>query len=186
MIEDSHRLVAALVSSLVVATAAAAFSVRRWIPRAASIALGVLAIVAVQIVLGALTVRLQLTPALVVMHLGVATLFLAALVIQAVRAVRGIADAPSTASFHRLVRAAAVATYVMILIGGYVASSGAGLACPDLPFCRGSALLTADAGTLAHMVHRGWALLVTALVLGTAAAVPRRSWWWPWSPRGAG
>lgn len=173
LIEYSHRLVAALVSGLVVATAAAAFSVRRWIPRAASIALGVLAIVAIQIVLGALTVRLQLTPALVVMHLGVATLFLAALVIQAVRTVRGIADAPSTASFHRLVRAAAVATYAMILIGGYVASSGAGLACPDLPFCRGSALLTADAGTLVHMVHRGWALLVTALVLGTAAAVPR-------------
>jgi len=176
LIEYSHRLVAALVSGLVVATAAAAFSVRRWIPRAASIALGVLAIVAVQIVLGALTVKLQLTPALVVMHLGVATLFLAALVFQAVGAVRGIADAPPAASsFHRLVRAAAAATYVMILIGGYVASSGAGLACPDLPFCRGAALVTPDAGALVHMLHRGWALLVTALVLGTAAAVPRGS-----------
>src|SRR5689334_15943989 len=52
LIEYSHRLVAALVSGLVVATAAAAFSVRRWIPRAAPIALGVLAIVAIQIVLG--------------------------------------------------------------------------------------------------------------------------------------
>ncbi len=179
LVEYSHRLVAALVSGLVMATAVAAFSVRRWIPRAAPIALGALTIIAVQIVLGALTVKLKLTPALVVMHLGVATLFLAALVIQAVGAVRGIADAPPVASsFHRLVRAAAVATYVMILIGGYVASSGAGLACPDLPFCRGTAILTRDAGALVHMLHRGWALLVTALVLGAAATVP------PWAGRG--
>jgi heme o synthase len=173
LIEYSHRLLAAVVSGLVLVTVVAAFHVRRLASRAASMALWILGILAVQIVLGALTVKLQLTPVLVVAHLGVAALFLAALVIQAVGALRETADvAPVAPSFHRLVQAAAVATYIMMLIGGYVASSGAGLACPDLPLCRQSALLLPDPGAQAHMLHRGWALLVTALVAATAAAAP--------------
>ncbi|HLW61047.1 MAG TPA: heme o synthase [bacterium] len=174
LIEYSHRLVAALVSVLVVATVLAAYRVRRAVPGAASTALWMLAIVVVQIILGALTVKLALTPALVVMHLGVATLFLAGLVIQAAGAVRGTAGAPPPpGSFHRLVQAAVAATYVMILIGGYVAASGAGLACPDLPLCRGPVLLPADPGTHIHMLHRAWALLVLGLVLATAASASR-------------
>ncbi|TMI83662.1 MAG: protoheme IX farnesyltransferase, partial [Bacillati bacterium ANGP1] len=70
LIEYSHRLAAALVSGLVVATALAAAGVRRWLPQAVPTALSVLGIVAVQIILGALTVKLELTPALVVTHLG--------------------------------------------------------------------------------------------------------------------
>ncbi len=174
LIEYSHRLVAASVSLLVLLTAIAAFLVRTQRPRAAATALWVLAIVAVQIVLGALTVKLHLTPALVTIHLGVANLFLAALLLQAVGALRGAADAPpAAASFRRLVTAALAATYVMILIGGYVASSGAGLACPDLPFCRGAALMPADAGAAVHMLHRLWALVVLGLVLATAATASK-------------
>jgi protoheme IX farnesyltransferase len=174
LIEYSHRLVALLVSAFVVATALAAFKVRHLVPRAVPTAMWVLGIVAAQIALGALTVKLQLTPTLVVMHLGVATLFLAALLIQAVGAVWGAADAPPAApALHRLVQAAAVATYVMVLIGGYLASSGAGLACPDLPLCRGAQLLPADPGAHLHMLHRIWALVVVGLVLATAVTAAR-------------
>ena len=174
LIEYSHRLVAALVSALVLVTTIAAFRARREVPQAVSTALWVLGIVAVQIVLGALTVKLELTPALVAMHLGVAAIFLAGLLIQAVEALRGPADAvPASPSFHRLVQAAAAVTYVMILIGGYVAASGAGLACPDFPLCRGAALLPHDAGSHVHMLHRGWALVVTALVLATGLSASR-------------
>ncbi len=171
LIEYSHRLVAAAVSLLVVLTAVTAFMVRREAPRAGATALWVLAIVIVQIVLGALTVKLQLTPILVTIHLGVANLFLAALLVQAAGALRGAADAPPVApSFRRLVHVAMGATYVMILIGGYVASSGAGLACPDLPLCRGGAVMPLDPGAHVHMLHRGWALVVAGLVLATAGA----------------
>src|SRR5207302_1013800 len=133
--------------------------------------LSVLGIVAAQIILGALTVQLELTPALVVMHLGLATLFLAVRLVQAVGALRGAADAPpASPSLHRLVQAAAAATYLMILIGGYVAASGAGLACPDVPLCRGAALLPPGLGARMHMLHRGWSLVVLALVLWTSTA----------------
>jgi heme o synthase len=177
LIEYTHRLVAASVSLLVVLTTAAAFMVRTRVSNAVAMALSALAIVAVQIILGALTVKLRLTPALVTIHLGVANLFLAALLVQAVGALRGAADAPPAApSFRRPALAAMVATYVMVLLGGYVASSGAGLACPDLPLCRGASVLPADPGAHAHMLHRGWSLVVLALVLGAARAASRTGW----------
>ncbi len=174
LIEYAHRLVAAAVSLLVVVTALYAFRVRGMAPRAGTTALWVLGLVGLQIVLGALTVKLQLTPLLVTIHLGVANLFLAALLVQAVGAWRGPAAAPpGPSSFRRLVGVTGAATYALILIGGYVASSGAGLACPDLPLCRGASIIPADGGAHFHMLHRGWALVVAGLVLATAGAASR-------------
>ena len=174
LIEYSHRLIAAAVSVLVLVTAFAAFQVRRLIPRAVPMAVVVLALVAAQIVLGALTVRLELTPILVAMHLGVATLFLASLIIQAAGALRGSADAaPAAPAFRRLVHTTLAVTFAMILLGGYIGASGAGLACPDLPFCRGAVLLPADPPASLHMLHRGLALVTLVLVLATALAAAR-------------
>jgi heme o synthase len=177
LIEYMHRLVAASVSLLVVLTTAAAVGVRTRVPGAVAMASSAIAIVAVQIILGALTVKLRLSPALVTVHLGVANLFLAVLLIQAVGALRGTAGAPpATPSFRRLTYAAMAATYVMILIGGYVASSGAGLACPDLPLCRGASAMPGDPGAHAHMLHRGWSLVVLVVVLAAARAASRTGW----------
>ena len=104
LIEYAHRLVAASVSVLVLATAAAAFVVRRSVPLAGGTALAVLGLVAVQIGLGGLTVKMDLTPALVTTHLGVAMLFLAGLLAQAVIALRGPAGRiPAPPPLRRLV-----------------------------------------------------------------------------------
>ncbi len=174
LIEYGHRLAAAAVSILAVATALSAYRVRRAVPRAYTMALWVLALIAGQIVLGALTVKLQLTPLLVTIHLGVANLLLAALLLQAVGAWQGpAATPPSPPSFRRLVEVTGAATYALILIGGYVASSGAGAACPDLPLCRGASILPAVAGAHLHMLHRGWALVVAGLVVWTAGAASK-------------
>jgi protoheme IX farnesyltransferase len=176
LIEYGHRLVAASVSVLVVVTALAALRVRRAVPAAGPVALSVIGLVAVQVVLGGLTVKLRLTPGLVATHLGVAMLFLAGLIVQTVVALE-TAFPPAlergSRAYHNLVLAAASATYAMILIGGYVGSSAAALACPDLPFCRGSTLLPPDWPAHVHMLHRGWALVVLGLVLATAAAASR-------------
>jgi heme o synthase len=177
LIEYMHRLAAAAVSLLVGLTAAAAVMARKRVPGAVATAAATLVIVAVQIVLGALTVKLRLSPALVTVHLAVANLFLAALLVQAVGALRGTADAPLAApSLRRAAYAAMGATYAMILIGGYVASSGAGLACPDFPLCRGVSAMPADPGAHAHMLHRGWSLVVLGLVLAAARAASRSGW----------
>ncbi|HEX4835324.1 MAG TPA: heme o synthase, partial [bacterium] len=174
VIEYAHRLAAALVSALVIVTALEAFRIRRRVAPAGPLAILVMALVAIQVIVGGLTVKLQLTPALVTIHLGIAMLFLAALLVQAVVAL-GEPDAPLpvASGFRGLAVAAAGATYVMILIGGYVGSSAAALACPDLPFCRGTALVASGWPAYLHMLHRAWALVVITLVLATANAAPR-------------
>ena len=172
LIEYGHRLLAASVSVLVLLTAALAFRVRRSVPGSGRLAIAALALVAVQIVLGGLTVKLQLTPGLVATHLGVAMLFFAGLLAQAANAVQP-AGAAAPDGFRRLALGAAAATFAMILIGGYLGSSGAALACPDLPFCRGPVVLPSDAPSQIHMLHRLWALVVAALVVWTAVAAAR-------------
>jgi heme o synthase len=176
LIEYAHRLLAASVSVLVLATAAAAWPVRRAVPRAGRLALAVLLLVTVQIVLGGLTVKWRLTPGLVATHLGVAMLFLAGLLVQAANAIQpaaGVAPEGARRALRTPVFFAAAATFVMILIGGYVGSSAAALACPGLPLCRGAEALPPDAPSQLHMLHRFWALVVAALVVWTAATATR-------------
>jgi protoheme IX farnesyltransferase len=171
LIEYAHRLVAASVSILVVATSVLAVRARRLVPEAVPLALLTLVLVGIQVVVGGLTVKLQLTPALVTLHLGIAMLFFGGLCVQAVVALGWPRRVPETsASFRRLVLVAALATYVMILIGGYVSSSAAALACPDIPWCRGPVVLPPDGPGQIHMLHRAWALVVAALVLAVAWA----------------
>lgn len=174
LVEYLHRLVAASVSVLVGATVVAAVRVRRLVREAVPLAALSLALVLVQVLVGGLTVKLQLTPALVTLHLGVAMLFFAGLCVQAIVAL-GAPDRipPVSPTLRRLALAAAAATYVMVLIGGYVSSSAAALACPDLPACRGSLLVPPDAPGQVHMLHRAWALVVTALVLAVLVAAQR-------------
>jgi protoheme IX farnesyltransferase len=76
-------------------------------------------------------------------------------------------------AYRVLALATAVAAYLLILLGGLVRISGAGLACPDLPLCRGAALAPADPGAHVHMLHRLWALVVVGLVLAVAGTVSR-------------
>src|SRR3989441_720017 len=88
LIEYGHRLAAALVSVLVSGLAAYAWWLRRragsgeqYVPsRAAFIALGLLS---VQVLLGAVTVKLELPPWTVILHLGTAMLLLATLIVTA-------------------------------------------------------------------------------------------------------
>src|SRR5262245_11482330 len=95
LIEWSHRLVAAIVSTLVAALAASIWWRRRrgvgsgeWsVPgRTGYVALGLLI---VQVLLGAVTVKLQLPPWTIVLHLGTAMLLFATLIATALQLTPG-------------------------------------------------------------------------------------------------
>ena len=55
---------------------------------------------------------------------------------------------------HRFAVATAVATYLLILIGGLVHGTGSSLACPDWPTCYGTLMPKMEGGVLVEHSHR--------------------------------
>ncbi len=108
-----------------------------------------------QSILGAIVVVLDLPPTFVTLHLGVAMLLLAALMVSGILAIYRPAKRYSADSVTTLIYANAVLALVIILTGALVRGSGATLACVDYPLCNGQ-LLPFNQGQLqiVHMFHR--------------------------------
>jgi heme A synthase len=161
-IEWNHRLVAAIVSLLVVLLAGLTWWERRGagtlkdvggerpIPgRAGYFALGLLV---VQVLLGAITVKLRLPPWTVILHLGTAMLLMATLIV----AVRG---RPTTwrawlAPGSRPGLVAAALGYLTVLFGALTANLGAAMACVGFPLCNGQLIPAGNYLQHIHWTHR--------------------------------
>ncbi len=80
----------------------------------------------------------------------------------------------SANSFRYLALAAALATYLLIVIGGIVRVTGSGLGCPDWPTCYGSWIPPLRADALIEYSHRLVAALTTPIILAAAYVAWRR------------
>jgi len=182
LIEWSHRLAAASVGLLIVATAIAAwlwYRENRFVVAGAAAAVTLLI---VQVLIGAVTVNLELPDTVVALHLSIALILLAVLIATTVGAVWAqrqarfsAAGGPRAASgVGGLAFAAALATFSLILVGSYVANSGAGLVYSDWPLFDGR--LISSGGRLAdlHYAHRLLAAFVGVLVGALAVRIWRR------------
>jgi len=171
VVEWSHRLVAAAVSALVVALAAVALLRRRELGVAGAggplrPALLALLLLVLQVLLGAVTVWLELPAAVVTVHLATALGLLAAVMVATLRAGYPAAAPPSRAT-GGAVAAALGMSAVALLLGGLTASTQAGSACQGFPLCSGRLWPSTESG-LAEIqwIHR---LAAYALVLHLAA-----------------
>ncbi|MEX2157413.1 MAG: COX15/CtaA family protein [Gemmatimonadales bacterium] len=174
VIEWSHRLVAALVSVLVVGLAAYAWWERRRLRlinpglapgvRTPFIALGLLVL---QVLLGAVTVKLELPPWSVILHLGTAMLLLGTLLVAATQGSLTPGASPGTLALLAL-------TFVTVLFGALTANLGGAAACTGFPLCNGQLWPTGGALVHIHWVHRLLAYTLAIVVL--VWAVRRPGW----------
>ncbi len=181
LIEYSHRLAAAAASLLIIAAAGAAWRWRRE-RRVVGPASAAVALLVVQIALGAVVVRTELQPMLVMAHLGVAMLILGATAAAAVqaapppRAPMPVFEAPH---YLKLLAATVVAAFLLLLSGAYTRATGAAIGCLGFPGCTvpEEAVAAAQAAGGPNLVaiqlaHRSIAYLTAVL----AAAGVAETW----------
>ncbi|NNG15027.1 MAG: heme A synthase [Gemmatimonadales bacterium] len=155
-IEIFHRWVAALVSVVVVATAAAAWWRHRSEPRVLWPATLGTVLLVTQVLLGAVTVKLELPPAVVIVHFTNAVLLITAVLVTGLRA----RPAPETTTpadrhpTHGLAWTTALVGFAAVLLGANVANLDAGPACLGFPLCYGGVLPPSGTLGLVHWIHR--------------------------------
>ena len=184
VIEFAHRLAVLGLTALAVVTAVYAYKLRGspggsgpgGTLRPAMLALILLV---VQSLLGAITVKLELPPHSVILHLGAGLGLLATLVVLGLRAgVHGGMSAapPGVAAGRGGIIGATVLAAAVILMGGMVATTGAAPACQGFPLCNGQLWPTATATGLPH-IHWTHRLLAYALffhLLGMGLGLRRK------------
>ena len=153
VIEWSHRLVASVVSILVVALAVLNWR-RAW---------PALALLIIQVLFGAVTVKTGLTPVMVILHLATAMLLLAALLVAARPGQRQ--SVPLALAF------------ITVLFGALTANLGAMASCGGFPLCNGQ--LIPSAGPLAWIqwIHRLLAYSLAGYLIWWVVRSPARRAW---------
>ena len=181
MIEWGHRLAALSVSVLVVVVAALA-----WLGRHETgfggrggvltpAILGVLLLVS-QVLLGAVTVWLELPTWVVVLHMSNALALLAAVLVVTFRAFSHGVRTPDHLPSGRARRTAMAALGLggtALLLGALTANMNAGMACGGFPLCSGSFWPTGGGGGGGSLAHVHWVhrLVAYALFLQLAVVV---------------
>ncbi|MCW5877076.1 MAG: heme o synthase [Anaerolineales bacterium] len=177
IIEYTHRLAAALTSPLILASALVAwlrYREHRLISRPLLWGLGLLL---VQGLLGGLVVVLETPPNLVAVHLGVALILFALLIVSAVAAFHLYAHGKLPqrlqfrSRFSRSARGALVGIFVVLVSGALVAMTNATYACSGWPLCNGELIPGHPLGWV-HMGHR----LAVALVSVHLVMLLARAW----------
>ncbi len=181
LIEISHRYGALALSLSVLALIVAAFLTRRTsgvggpggVLRPAVLA-GVLVLAAA--IFGAITVKMELHPFIVVIHLAIAMALLAVIVVALVRAGGLGAGKVSAGSAPRTFRAARIAvglTFTALVLGALTANvRGAPLACQGFPWCR--ATEGGSTPIIIHVTHRIIAFAVLGHLIGMAIGSHKR------------
>jgi heme A synthase len=180
LVEISHRYGAAALSLAILALAIAGWLKRRepgvggpgGVVRPSLLAILLVVLAAI---FGAVTVKMELSPIVVVTHLAIAMSLLAVLVVVVVRA-GGLGSRAVAARSERTLRAgrAAVAlTFLALVFGALTANTpGAPIACQGFPWCR----VIAEHGTplAIQVTHRIIAFLLLGHLIGMSIGVRKR------------
>jgi heme o synthase len=181
-LEQFHRFTAAAVSILIVLLVIGIF---RWARRdriLLTVAIAAPILLALQIVLGGLTVLWQLPPQIITAHLGTALVLIALMIIIAVLSATPTPREPvpenaapaSARSFAYLAIANALLVYILMLLGSYVTGSSAALACNGWPLCTPAWWAVSNHLAAINILHRVFATVVGIITIWTIVWAWRR------------
>ena len=166
MIEYSHRLLASVISILVLSVFLIAWKSYRndkWVflPTVASIG-----ILMLQIILGGITVLMELPPLIVLAHLATAEALLACMILIYLALVLGSPIFTLTKnSIPILVLITIITTFAVIVSGSYVTGTDTGSACgQSWPLCLGQIIPTESPKAMINSLHRYIVVIVTILI----------------------
>jgi protoheme IX farnesyltransferase len=177
-LEQFHRFTAATVSILIVLLL---IGIVAWARKdRALLTLAIIApiLLAIQIVLGGLTVLWKLPPQIITAHLGTALAIFAIVITIAV-----LSKAPTqrsrehpakTRKFAQLAISNALLVYILMLLGSYVTGSSAALACPGWPLCTPASWAISNHLADINILHRIFAVFVGLVMLWTVVSTLRR------------
>lgn len=175
--EVGHRYYASGLGLAFAALAIATWRTAGVGPRVRRLLLAAAAAFAAQVVLGGLTVLLRLHESTVTGHLVFGNAF-GSLLLWTCLALREEATPrlrPALPTgLRRAVWAAATLVAAQVILGGLVASSYAGMACPDWPTCNGGVWFPSWRGPVGlHLAHRTNAYAMVAALLAVAWSARR-------------
>jgi heme A synthase len=175
IIEYSHRAVGSVTGILIIATVVVAWAVfRTRRPIVAWLASASLIGVVGEGVLGGVVVANDLSPWLVVVHLGLAMMILGFLVAATVMAAPSSLGVPDH-GFRRLMAAVTGLTYLLLLTGSTVVASSADRGCQTWPLCGGGFALDFGGANAYTMLHRGAVLVIGIVIVYALVSAIRRS-----------
>jgi cytochrome c oxidase assembly protein subunit 15 len=153
--EMGHRYLAGALGLMILAIATIAWRRRAALGQSPWLATAIVLVVGIQATLGKWTVTMLLKPAIVTSHLagGMTTLALLAWLALRLWPFAASGEPTRVKALRPLALVALAVLCMQILLGGWVSTNYAALACPDLPLCRGAAVPPMDFGNAFHVVR---------------------------------
>jgi len=144
--EMTHRYVAGTLGLLIFISALLIISRRKLANQPIGLALGLMALVVFQALLGMWTVTLRLLPTVVMLHLlgGMTILTLLWLLVLRLGEFFQTKTHYSARVFRPWAVIGLIIVIAQIILGGWTSANYAALACPDFPYCQGKLLPPLD------------------------------------------
>jgi len=167
-LEWFHRLIASIVGFITLGICIGSLAMRQYRSLNGVISTLALVLVLFQAFLGGMTVMGLLDPKWVSAHLAIGLIFLVTLIWLYVRIRRQEAGlvVSKVSMLVIMLGLTTLLVYCQAVLGAWVASSHAGLACPDFPKCLGEWIPPLVGQVKIHFFHRVLALMVVTAIGG--------------------
>ena len=166
LIEFSHRLVASLVGFMILGMVLQVWRLYRHRAAMKWAAVATVFLLALQVIVGGITVGTETAAGVVAIHLSIALMLISLLIFIVASA--WTEERPSLSSLAPVSVLGLAGVYVVIILGAFVSQTDAGLAYPDWPLFDGRLVPADSQAGILHYVHR-----VVADRLGTGRGLRR-------------